>query len=347
LPIYSPEIALGTRRVGPTHPVYIVAELACAHQGEFDFAERWIEAAANANADAVKFQAFTADGLVVPGHKLYENYKAWEFNPSQWSSLAARARERGLGVLIDVFEPYSLSIAQTTAADGLKVHSTNVTNPMFLERVASLAVPVLIGTGGTTEAEIRTAVEVINNRGTPYAMMHGFQAYPTSDADTHLRRTKKLADDFACPVGFAGHAAGDSDAAISQNLLALGLGCSILETHLTLDRSPERADYHSSLLPDRFAQMVAAVRSMETSLGSGSYDLGAAEANYRATFKANIVASRDLAAGHKLTPADFNFKRADSGLLPSEAQRILDRALVRNIPKDTPITPEDVDPSNL
>jgi N,N'-diacetyllegionaminate synthase len=341
-----PEITLGTRRVGPAHPVCIVAELACAHQGELDFVERWIDAAADANADAVKFQAFTADGLVVPGHKLYDNYKAWEFAPSQWSSLAAKARERKLGVLIDVFEPYSLSIAQTVAADGLKVHSTNVTNPMFLERVASLAIPVLIGTGGTTEPEIRAAVEVIGNRGTPFAMMHGFQAYPTADADTHLRRVVTLARDFACPVGFAGHAAGDSDAAIWQNLVALGLGCSILETHLTLDRSPDRADYHSSLLPDRFAHMVAAVRSMETALGSGSYDLGPAEANYRATFKAYIVASRDLPAGHKLGPHDFEFKRADTGLLPSEAQKLLGRALVRNKPKDASITSADVGPPN-
>ena len=336
------EIAFGCRRVGAGQPVYIVAELACAHQGEFEFAERWVAAAAQAGADAVKFQAFTADGLVVPGHNLHAKYLAWQFSPSQWSALAAQARNFSLGVLIDVFEPYSLEIARTVSADGLKVHSTNATNPMFLERVASLGRPVMIGVGGTTEAEIRTAVGVLARCGTPFALVHGFQAYPTADADTHLRRVATLAHDFGAPVGFAGHADGASDAAIYQNLVALGLGCSILETHLTLDRSPERADYHSSLLPARFAQMVASVRNMEIALGSAAYELGPAEAQYRATFKAYVVASRDLAAGHVLTPSDFAFKRAAAGLLPSQAEKLLGRALTHNLLKDTPIVEQDV-----
>lgn len=335
------EIAFGSRRVGPAHPAYIIAELACAHQGEFEFAERSVAAAAQAGADAVKFQAFTAEGLVVPGHELYAKYLAWQFSPSQWSTLAGHARSLGLGVLIDVFEPYSLEIARDVSADGLKVHSTNVTNPMFLERVAALGLPVMIGAGGTTETEIRTAIGVLARRNTPFALVHGFQAYPTADADAHLRRATTLAHDFRAPVGFAGHADGASHAAIYQNLVALGLGCSILETHLTLDRSPERADYHSSLLPERFARMVAAVRSMEIALGSGGYELGPAESQYRATFKAYIVAGRDLRAGHILVAADLNFKRAAAGLLPSEAEKLLGRALARDLPKDTPITAQD------
>jgi sialic acid synthase SpsE len=172
--------------------------------------------------------------------------------------------------------------------------------------------------------------------------MHGFQGYPTADVDTHLRRAASLARDFACPIGFAGHADGASDEAVWQNLVALGLGCSILETHLTLDRSPSRTDYHSSLLPDRFAQMVAAVRKMEIALGQGGYDLGPAEAKYRATFKAYIVSSRDLPQGHILQTDDLAFKRAVAGLLPSEAPKLLGRPLRRNLAKDTPIIAQDV-----
>lgn len=273
---------------------------------------------------------------------MHSSYRIWEFTPDEWQTLSDRARDRHLGVLVDVFEPYSLTIAHQIAADGLKVHSTNVTNPMFLERVAQLRLPVLIGTGGTTEAEVRVAVDIMRRHNTPTGLMHGFQAYPTADADTHLRRIVTLAQDFVCPVGFAGHADGGSESAIWQNLVALGLGCSILETHMTLDRDPTSIDYHSSLLPDRFAQMVAAVRSMETALGSAGYEFGEAESKYRATFKAYIVASRDLPAGHVLTPADFAYKRATSGLLPSEANNILGRTLIRGLPKDTPITVQEL-----
>lgn len=342
VPSPAAEITFGSRRVGPAHPAYIVAELACAHEGDLDFALAWIDAAAEASADAVKFQAFTADGLVVPGHELHEAYRRFEFDVKQWRRLAQRAREHQLGVLVDVFEPYSLVVAEQIAADGLKVHSTNVTNPMFLERVAALDLPVIVGAGGTTRAELETAVEVIRRRDVPIAMMHGFQGYPTADADAHLRRLATLASDFGCPIGFAGHADGASDAAIWQNMVALGLGCSILENHLTLDRSPSRTDYHSSLLGDRFAQMVAAVRKMELALGDGGYDLGPAEAKYRATFKAYIVSSRDLPAGHLLEAADFAFKRTASGLLPSEAAKLLGQPLARAVTKDTPLTEQDV-----
>jgi sialic acid synthase SpsE len=337
------EITLGSRRVGSAQPAYIVAELACAHEGDPDFALRWIEAAAEARADAVKFQAFTADGLVVPGHELHAAYKRFEFRVPQWERLAERARNLRLGVLVDVFEPYSLAVAEAIAADGLKVHSTNVTNPTFLERVAALGMPVIVGAGGTTRAELEAAVAVFRRHGRPIALMHGFQGYPTADADSHLRRAASLARDFDCPIGFAGHADGASDAAVWQNLVALGLGCSILENHLTLDRSPSRTDYHSSLLPDRFAQMVAAVRKMEIALGDGGYDLGPAEAKYRATFKAYIVSSRDLAQGHVLEADDLAFKRAAAGLLPSEAQKLLGRPLRRDLAQDTPITEQDVD----
>lgn len=340
------EIPLGPRRVGSGHAAYIIAELACAHEGDFDFARRWIDAAAEARADAVKFQAFTADGLVVPGHELHAAYRRFEFSVAQWRQLAVAARARGLGVLVDVFEPYSLAVAQAIAADGLKVHSTNVTNPMFLERVAAVGLPVIVGAGGTTRAELDAAVGVLRRRGRPFALMHGFQGYPTADEDTHLRRLSSLARDFDCPIGFAGHADGASDAAIWQNLVALGLGCSILENHLTLDRSPSRTDYHSSLLTDRFAQMVAAVRKMEIALGDGGYELGAAEAKYRATFKAYIVSSRDLAGGHVLAPDDFAFKRAAAGLLPSEAEKLLGRPLARDLAKDTPITEQDIGTSS-
>jgi N,N'-diacetyllegionaminate synthase len=339
------QIRFGSRQVGPGEPVYIVAELACAHEGDIDFTLRWIDAAAQAGADAVKFQAFTADGLVVPGHELHDAYRRFEFTAPQWDQIAAHARSQKLGVLVDVFEPHSLAVAKQIGADGLKVHSTNLTNPMFLERVAAVGLPVIMGAGGTSRAELQTAAEIFRRHRVPIVVMHGFQAYPTAEADTHLHRLASLSADFAAPIGFAGHADGAGESILWQNLVALGMGCSILENHLTLDRSPTRTDYHSSMLPGRFAQMVAAVRTMEIASGSGGYDLGPAEAKYRATFKAYIVSSRDLPTGHVLAEADFAFKRAAAGLLPSEAQKLLGRKLKQAVPKDTPITEQHVGPS--
>lgn len=334
-------IQFGPVLVGPGQPVYIIAELACAHEGDVETAAGMVDAAAQAGASAVKFQVFTADGLVVPCHRLHEDYVKFQFTAQQWSRLAGRARAAGLGVLIDVFEPWSLEVADAVNADGLKVHSTNVTNPYFLEKVAAAGRPVIIGTGGTMAEEIRAAIEVLRRGGADdLALMHGFQGYPTAPGDTHLRRLVALVHEFRLPVGFAGHADGGSDDVVLQDLMAIAMGCCLLENHITLDRSEGRTDYHSSLEPKAFEQMIAVVRRMEVALGSGSYELSDAEAAYRATFKSYIVAARDLPAGHTLSVDDVAFKRAESGLLPTELSRMIGRTLGRNVMKDAPLTDE-------
>jgi len=332
------EIRLGDVPVGPGHPVYLVAEMACAHEGELEFARGVVDAAAEARVSAIKFQVFSGEGLVVPSHREYEKFTKFEFTAEQWIDLADRAHRAGLHVLIDVFEPWSMEVAAAAQAEGLKVHSTNVTNPFFLERVAQAGRPVLLGVGGTYEPEIRAAVAIMAAHDVPIALIHGFQAFPTPVADTHLRRMAALAADFRVPVGFAGHANARSPDLLWQNILALGLGADLLENHITLDRSESRTDHHSSMLPAEMKSMVATVRRMEETLGSGGYEIGEAESAYRATFKAFVVTARPLKAGHRLRPEDLAFKRADRGLIPAEADRILGRVLTTDLGKDEPLT---------
>ncbi len=335
-------MTIGSRVVGPGRPVYIIAELACAHEGDESFAADTIRAAADAGADAVKFQIFSADGLVVPNHTLHANYVKFQFSTDAWQRLAQVARESGVDVLVDVFEPWSLTVAKEIGAVGLKVHSTNVTNPFFLADVARAGLPVIIGAGGTTCDEIRRAVDILQSAGVDVALVHGFQGFPTPPEDTHLRRMVTLADDFGLPVGFAGHEAGVGPGQTIQNLLAVGLGATFLENHITIDPSPDRTDYASSLLPPVFANMVASVRAAEVALGDPGYDFGEKEAGYRKGFKAFTVASRDLTEGHTLTREDLAFKRAEDGLLPTEAIGIIGQSLSRALMKDEPITKDDL-----
>ena len=333
-------ITLADACIRPQCPPYVIAELACAHEGEFDFACRQVDAAIEAKASAVKFQVFTADGLVVPGHKLHDAYKRFEFSLDQWNSLAERARGGGLHVLVDVFQPWSLTVAEAIGADAVKVHSTNVTNPFFLEQVGRTGRPVLIGTGGTEKTEIDTAVDVLRRHQVAIVLVHGFQGYPTAAEDVQLRRMCSLANDYALPAGYAGHADAATDAPLWQNILAMGLGCSLLENHITLDRSSSRTDYHSSLLPDAFARMVSVLQEIHAAAGVGDYTLTDAEKTYRRTFKAFVVAGRDLPAGHCLAVDDLAFKRADAGLTPGEADRLLGRTLRCSVRENEPLIEE-------
>ena len=333
-------ISFGSQVVGTGRPTFIIAEMACAHEGDVETAEAIVDAAIEAKASAVKFQVFTADGLVVPGHELHAAYKRFEFSQDQWGVLARRARTGGLVVLVDVFEPASLNVAEAIDAEGLKVHSTNVTNPYFLEEVAQRGLPVIIGTGGTYKKEIHSAVEIFRRRNVDIALMHGFQGYPTSAADENLRRICDLARDFGLVVGFTTHADGGGDGAIWRNVLAVGMGCPLLETHITMDRSPDKTDYHSSLEPEAFKRMVSVIREMEVVLGTGGYEMNQAEKGYRKSFKAFIVSAGDLPSGHRLELADMAFKRASHGIVPSKADRLLGRYLKHPVSKDEPLTEE-------
>ncbi len=329
---------IGETQIGPGQSAYIIAELACAHEGDFKFAMGQVEAAVRAQASAVKFQVFTADGLVVPTHDLHEPYTRFQFTSDQWCQLAQRARDGGLDVWIDVFEPWSLEVAERVDADGLKVHSTNVTNPYFLDSVGGCGRPVLLGTGGTELAEVRAAVELLGRYDVPLALIHGFQGYPTTVEDANIRRISTLASDLGLIAGYAGHADGGGDGPLWENIAALGLGCSLFENHLTLDRSSTRTDYHSSLLPDAFERMVSALRQMESAFGREDFELGEAEREYRSTFKAFVVADRDLPLGHHLSVEDFAFKRADHGIVPAAAEQLVGRALGQTVAKDEPLT---------
>ena len=332
--MFQEAIKLGTSWVGYGHPIYLIAELACAHEGDFYYACNMVDAAAKAKVSAVKLQVFTSDGLVVQNHKLYKTYKKFQFSLQQWLCLANIARQNGLDVLIDVFEPWSLEVANRINADGLKVHSTNVANPFFLETVAKIGLPVLLGIGGTFENEIKAAMEIMSSHDVPTALIHGFQAYPTSVKDTNLKRVQNLIQDFGVPVGFAGHADCQGYGLLYQNILALGMGCCLFENHIILDRSPSRTDYHSSLLPEELKQMVSVLRKIELALGPGGYELYGAEQKYRSTFKAFIVSNRQLDAGHILSTNDFACKRAEFGIVPAEAKRLIGKKLSRSVAKD-------------
>lgn len=338
MPMDIPSFQICGREICPEQPTYILAEMACAHEGDFAFACKMVEQAATTGVDAVKFQVFDADELVVPSHALHETYNRIAFTSSQWCEIADMTRSGGMDVIVDVFGPWSLEMASAMRAGGVKVHSTNVSNPYFLRQVTRLGVPVLIGSGGTTEAELASAVQIMKDAGTPHGLIHGFQGYPQALADANLRRIINLQRDHGVPVGFATHADGCGPCNLWTCLLALGLGCSLLEVHFSLDRSESRMDYHSSLLPSELAQFVEAIRQAEQALGDPGYELGDPELKYRSTFKAFVVANNDLPTGHRLELDDLAFKRAETGIVPSRANELIGRRLRESITKDTPLT---------
>ncbi|GBE29451.1 N,N'-diacetyllegionaminic acid synthase [bacterium BMS3Bbin04] len=290
--------------------IFVVAEMANAHDGRIEDALAIVDAAANAKADAVKFQMFTPDELAIPSFSYYELYHKLQMPDEAWISLVERAHGHGLLVLCDVFGLESLDRADRLGMDGFKIHNADVSNLGLLRQVGAKNKQVLLSTGGSLWSETAKAIKTLRSEGDPQIiLMHGFQSYPTKLSDSHLRRIETLRVKFDLPVGYAGHVDGGTDEASLLPIWAVSAGADLVEVHLTLDRVKEGGDWFSSLDPEPFKQMVVQLRAMETALGSRKLELAEDEKAYRNTHKKWLVATRDIAEGEVLDEDSLALKR--------------------------------------
>lgn len=305
----------------------VIAELANAHEGSLEAARAIVQAAASAGADAVKFQKFTADELLVPRHPRYQHFKQLEMPDAAWVELVDLARGLGLYVLADVFGPDSASLMHGLGVDGYKIHSSDTINHALIRQVAGYGRPVFLSCGGARQIEVRDALQVLRGAGCgQIVLLHGFQNYPTRLEDTQLRRVQALAAQFGCPVGYADHAAGDSEWAVLLPLMAVAAGAKVIEKHLTLDRSRKGIDYYSSAEPRELARLVGLIRDAGKGLGS-AYAMSDGELKYLHEVKKLMVAARDLPAGTRLDESMVTYKRAPSDAHPLRYADVAGRTL--------------------
>ena len=324
-------IRLGSKAVGPQHPTYIIAEMACAHDGDPGKALQLVEAAATTGADAVQLQFFSKDHQVTPDHPAFSTLQRIAFSRAQWEPVVAAARATGLDVLACTFDVPSARLALEFRVDGIKLNSSDLSNPDLLDLVAASGVPFTLGTGASTVEEICAAV-LAAERHAPLHMvlMHGVQNFPTSIADAHIRRVGLLQRIFDYPVGYADHTDGSMPESPLMDLLALGAGACVLEKHYTMSRAEKGVDYQAALEPAEFARYVQLVRTAETALGPTRFKpLSESDRSYRQFQKKSIVAARDLAAGEILTREMVEYMRTsgDPGLPPTAWPELAGRPL--------------------
>jgi sialic acid synthase SpsE len=290
----------------------IVAEAAEGYAAEWGKELALVELAAAAGAGAVKFQLLHPDELLTPDHPLYGLVEELQLPPERWRAVAARAAELGIGLFLDVFGRRGLESAQELGAGAVKVHSSDMLNDALLGEVAGSSISeVLLSAGGTTLEEIEAAVGLL--AGKRITVVLGFQAYPTPVAENRLLRLERIGEALpGVAVGFADHTGGGEGAAMWLAALALALGATYVEKHITVARVLEDPDHHSALAPDRFAEFVENMRLAGAALGGGGAGgwMSAAEQAYRLRMKKHVVATRDLPAGTRLGAGDLALRRA-------------------------------------
>ncbi|MBI3088218.1 MAG: N-acetylneuraminate synthase family protein [Candidatus Omnitrophica bacterium] len=323
---------------------YCVAEVASSHEGREELAVRLAQAAAQAGADAVKFQLFRADELAVSHHPKADAFRQIEFSPDAWERIITAAKATGIHVWADVYDAPSLELAERLGLDGYKVTTTIAGDPALLPALGATGKPLLLAVGGEREDEIAALIAQVGRpRGDGLALVHGFQGFPTRLEDTHLHRLAWLRARFGLPVGFADHCPGDSPAAVILPAVAVGMGARIIEKHLTPDRAAKGRDHVSALNPDEFARMVGAIRDVERALGGTEPAPSEAEARYRQTMQKRVVARTAISAGDLLGPRHLALKRTpDAGIGPEFLTQVLGKKARQALPQEAAIRPEHV-----
>jgi N,N'-diacetyllegionaminate synthase len=335
-------VNVNRRVVGEGQPCFIAAEIGINHNGDLELAHRSIEAAANAGADAVKFQNYRTEDFVADRTLLYEYksqgtavtesqfdmFKRCELAPEHLRELRDHCEQRGV---VFFSTPTSVGGVHDLVCLGvplLKNGSDYLVHLPLIQSMAQTAIPTVLSTGMATRVEIEDAVNAFRQAGgRELILLHCTSSYPTPSEDVHLRRIQALAAAFDCPVGFSDHSQGNV-AAIG----AIALGACFIEKHFTLDKNLPGPDHRFSADPAEFRSLFDAVRTMEASLGSSDFEPAVSEEFGRREFRLSCVAARALPRGHRLTASDIAFRRPGSGFLPKEVSTLFDSVLSRPIP---------------
>jgi N,N'-diacetyllegionaminate synthase len=322
---------------------FVIAEAGVNHNGDVALAHRLIDVAADAGADAVKFQTFLASKVAVWGGATAPYQLAagggtdqrsmleqLELPPSAWPELSRHAGDRGLVFLSTAFDERSLELLVELGVDALKVPSGELTSIGYLQLHASCGLPCLISTGMATMDEVASAVRVFEQSVRDIALLHCVTAYPTPLEACNLRAITAMRNRFDVAVGWSDHTHGSITA-----IAARGLGSVIFEKHLTLDRAMTGPDHGASADPNGFAEYVSDIRSVELALGTGVKEPAEVEMENRAVARRSYYASRTIKADERLTESNIEALRPLRGI-PASVD-IVGRVALRDIPASFPI----------
>jgi N-acetylneuraminate synthase len=335
--------SIGKRPVGPGRPCFVIAEVGQAHDGSLGTAHAYIDAAADARADAVKFQTHLAAAESTPGEPFrvkfsrqdasrYDYWKRMEFSEPQWRGLAEHAEQRGLIFLSTGFSFEAVELLDRLGMPAWKVGSGEVTNLPMLERMAATGRPVLISSGMASWQELDEAVATVSVARAPVAVLQCTTAYPCPPEQIGLNVLAELRDRYRCPVGLSDHSG-----TIYASLAAATLGANLIEVHIVLSRQCFGPDVKASVTTAELTQLVEGVRFIERAQAAplDKEQMAGELSELKSMFAKSVVAARDLPAGHCLEAGDLALKKPGTGIPASRLREVVGRRLARGVAADT------------
>ena len=318
------------RRIGAHAPVFVIAEVG-TNFASTDEARTLFKAAADAGADAVKLQTYRAATVAMPGAMFtledgtqisqYDYFKEHEVSAAAHVELRDYAADLGLVFFSTPGFYDDVDLLEDLGVPLYKTGSDDLTNYPFLDYIARRGKPLIISTGMCSLAEIEQAVSTVHAAGNDQlALLHCVVGYPAPIDQANLRVVETLRSAFGVEVGLSDHFLGDTAA-----VLGVGLGITVLEKHITLDRRAGGPDNDVACEPEEFKRYIEAVRIASAALGRSEKRLLPTEEKWREAARKSIVAAVDIPAGAELTSEMLVIKRPSTGLHPRELNNLVGR----------------------
>ena len=298
-------IKLKNQSIGNGQPCFIIAEAGLNHNGDPKLAHQLIDAAADCDANAIKFQTYITKELFPPDHPDYEKFQQTEFTIEIYKELKQHAEEKNLVFLSTPFDEASLNLLLDLDVEAIKIGSGEVTHLSFLKRVANTGKPVLCSTGMSTIPEIQAAVhQFLENQCVDLALLHCVSSYPCPANKANIRMVSFLQKHFNILTGYSDHTTTDTAC-----ITAVALGACVIEKHFTLDQDMDGWDHFFSYDPPKMKTMVNRIRETESVLESNSKKVLDVEEPIHKIARRSIYARRDIQAGEIIEEHNLVIRR--------------------------------------
>lgn len=341
------KIRIGNRLLGEDAPTYMVAEMSANHNQDYHRALEIVHAAAEAGADALKLQTYTADTITIDSDKPYfrisggtlwdgetlyslyqKAYTPWEWQPR----LMEEAMKLGMDCFSSPFDPTAVAFMEEMKMPAYKIASYEITDLPLIRRCARTGKPIILATGVAHREEIKAAVDACREEGNQQLiLLKCVSAYPTPYEDVNLRMMPGLGREYDTLCGLSDHTMGSA-----VPVAAVALGAVMVEKHLTLRRSDGGPDSAFSMEPEEFASMVQDIRRVEKALGSEEYRLTPFQEEEHSGVRSLFIV-KDIAEGEELTEENVRSVRPGDGLSPARIGEVLGKRATHSLERGEPL----------
>ena len=339
-------INIERKKIGKNKPVFLIAEAGVNHNGSYEIGKKLIDVAVASGADAVKFQTFKADNIIIPkgpkakyhlettgsNSKLswFELLKTQEISREMHIKLINYCKRKKIIFLSTPYDNESADLLDELGVSAFKIASTDNDNFPFLKYVAKKNKPIIVSTAMSNFHEVIEAEKTIKKTGNKqYAILQCTGNYPSKIEDSNIEVIESYINKFKCPIGYSDHTMSEL-----SSIMAVAKGAKIVEKHFTINQKLFGPDHRMSANPKQLKDFFKKIRLAELALGDGEKKVLKNERANRLKLKKSLVTSRDILKGTTIKLSDIEIKRPGNGIRPIDLSKYINKKIKYNLKKN-------------